>query len=311
VLICITAAIDYRAYPYGAAIGGPSRNKGDNGLWLKYTWYLGEHSVSDMRQLADQMRSRQIRFVYFHVRSVGKDGRLEHRYGDKGRALTSEIHRRATGVKLIAWAYAPTDSQHAVRLSDSKTRKMMVAEALWLVNYCGFDGVQWDVEPCPDGDSGFISLLRETKAALPRGKLLSIAAPMWQPAGLRRFGWSDFYFYRVAANCDQVVVMCYDSGFYMPRAYVWLVSQQAIRVTHEVGESNPNCKVLLGVPTYGDGLRSHNPRAENLPNGLRGVRDGLDDPGSNVAAFSGVAIFADSTTTARDWDMYERLWLSN
>ena len=184
----------------------------------------------------------------------------------------------------------------------------MVAEALWLVRDCGFDGVQWDVEPCPDGDTGFLALLRETRAALPPGKLLSTATPMWQPAALLQFGWSDAYFAQVAANCDQMAVMCYDSGFYTPRAYVWLVRQQAIHVTHAVAQGNPKCRVLLGVPTYGGGLSFHNPRAENLTMALRGVREGLADPGANVSVFAGVAPFADYTTSAQDWNTYKALW---
>lgn len=96
----------------------------------------------------------------------------------------------------------------------------------------------------------------------------------------------------------------------MPRAYVWLVRQQAIRVPRAVRNANGNCRVLLGLPTYGHGLPSHNPRAENLANTLRGVREGLADPAANPSAFAGVAMFADYTTTATDWSTNERLWLT-
>ena len=66
---------------------------------------------------------------------------------------------------------------------------------------------------------------------------------------------------------------------------------------------------MLGVPTYGDGLRSHNPRAENLKNALRGVREGLADPSAARENFAGVAPFADYTTDDDEWETYKRDWL--
>jgi spore germination protein YaaH len=212
-------------------------------------------------------------------------------------------------VKLIAWAYVSYGSSKSdVPLTDPKTRRAMIAEALWLVHDCGFDGVQWDVEPCADGDAGFLALMRETRAALPPDKLLSTATPMWAPAVLQQTGWSEAYFAQVAATCDQMAVMCYDSGYLTPRSYVWLVRQQAIHVTHAAGQGNPQCRVLLGVPTYGAGFFSHNPRAENLTMALRGVREGLADPGADLSVFAGIAPFADYTTSAQDWQTYATLW---
>src|SRR5262249_38979096 len=142
----------------------------------------------------------------------------------------------------------------------------------------------------------FLALLRETRAALPAGCILSAAVPMWFPAPLGRCGWSDTYFGRVAASCDQLAVMCYDSGVYLPRAYAWLVSQQAVHVTRAVGISNPHCRVLLGLPTYGRGGLSHHAPAENLRVALVGVRAGLADPRADRAAFAG---WRPSPTTRR------------
>jgi hypothetical protein len=183
----------------------------------------------------------------------------------------------------------------------------MVGEALWLVTVCGFDGVQWDYEICPDGDQDFLALLKETRDALPDKKLLSVAAPIRLP--LPQYGWSDAYFAKVAAECDQIAVMCYDTGFYLPRSYVWLVGQQALYIPQAASRANPDCRILLGVPTYGPGLLSHNPRAENIALALRGVREGLADPKANRDSFAGVALFADYTTEPEEWKTYQTLWL--
>lgn len=313
-LLITLLATDYLAYPYGSHIGGRSFNQRQNGLWLRYWWYFGERSEKEVRELADRLRQRQIRYAYFHVRFVTSAGTLRFRYPDAARQLVRSLHLRAPSVKVIAWVYvgnsrAAIGKLGQVDLQRAEVRKRMVAEALWLVNECGFDGVQWDYEVCSDGDSGFLSLMRETRAALPEGKWLSTATPMWVPPRFREWGWSEGYFSRVAATCDDVAVMCYDSACYLPRAYVWLVRQQAVYVTRAVARGNPRCRVLFGVPTYHEGGATHHPQAENLWLALKGVREGLSNWRADLSVFAGVALFADYTTQPEEWRMYEKLWL--
>lgn len=114
---------------------------------------------------------------------------------------------------------------------------------------------------------------------------------------------------RLAAECDQVTVMAYDTAMALPRAYVWTVRQQAIRVTRAVARGNPECRVMIGVPTYGKGPPSHFPWSENIKMGLKGAREGLAHPDAAPRAFAGVAPFADYTTQPEEWATYRRLWL--
>jgi hypothetical protein len=310
-VLMLLTGVDYYAFPYGRSVAAGNYNSGENGLWLRYKWYFGEWGASERRDLARKLGERQVRYAYFHVRSIERDGSLKYRYPDKARRLLADLRQHVPDVKLIAWIYAGNRrGRGAVELSHTQVRRRMVEEAVWLVTACGFDGVQWDYEICPDNDPHFLKLMQETRAALPTGKHLSTATPMWLPVPLGGFGWSESYFSRVAATCDQIAVMCYDSGFYLPRSYVWLVQQQAVHVTRAVAQSNPNCRVILGVPTYGPGFLSHNPRAENMGLALRGVREGLRDGRANRAVFAGVAPFADYTTDAAEWQTYRALWLT-
>jgi hypothetical protein len=305
-MVFITALllIDYFAYPYGGALGGKSSNQGRNGLWIRYPWYFGEHSPAEALELANKLEKEQIRYAYFHVRFITKTGELKFRHPEAAK-LTDSIHKVAPSVRLLAWVYI----DGSVRVSDPKVRSKMVGEANWLIETCGFDGIQWDYEPCPDGDKGFLALLEDTRASwlAPPGArkpsqeskpILSVAAPPWFPWPFSGFGWSESYFAEVGKRCDQIAVMCYDTGFFLPRSYAWLVREQAARIPKAA-----NCEVLLGLATYEDGLRSHNPRAENLKIGLKAARE------SN--GFDGVAIFADYTTDEAEWRWYEQAWLSN
>lgn len=311
-LAAVLVALDYFAFPYGRPTAGPSVNRGENGVWLEYTWYFGQHSTADETALARRLRAQQIRYAFFHVRFITPSGRLHFRFPNEARRLVAALHRDAPGVKVLAWVFAGNaqSGQGRVNLADPLVRKRMTAEARWLTTACDFDGVQWDYELCPDGDPNFLSLLRETRRALPPGAHLSVAAPMWVPPGpLRAVGWSEAYFSRVAALTDDLAVMGYDSALWLPRAYVWLLRQQAVRVTRAVaGSSNPRCRVLVGVPTY-EATWSHRPRTENLGFALRGVREGLADPAARPETFAGVALFADYTTDEREWRTYRELWL--
>ncbi len=303
---------DYALYPVLARPGGRSFNTGGNGLWLRYRWYFGEHGEREIEQLADSLRARQIRYAYVHVRSIDPDGRLRYHRRDAAAKLTATLRRYAPNVKSVAWIYVANrdGTGQAVDIGREDVRRRMVAEAKWLVEACGFAGIQWDYEVCHNGDRPFLELLRETHAALPSQGLLSVATPMWQPRPLQRWGWSDAYLSEVAKVADQLVVMCYDSGVVYPRAYVSLVRAQARHVTRAAG-ADPQCQVLLGLPTYGRGGPSHHARAENLLLALKGVREGLSSPEAVPDSFSGVSLFADYTTDAQEWETYRRWWLTD
>jgi spore germination protein YaaH len=309
-LIVGLLALDYYAFPYGASLPNVALKTCTNGLWVRYTHYFGQKSAAEMTALCQRLTSAGIRDAYFHVRSVQPDGSLKFRYPEQAQKLIAAVHEQAPGTRALAWVYAGNArGEGAVVLSDPAVRQKMVAEALWLCTECGFDGVQWDYEICEDGNPDLLRLLEETRAALPKNKILSVAAAMWFP--MRAFGWSDDYFSQIAARCDQVAVMCYDTGMLLPRAYVALTAQNVVHVTQAVARGNPHCQVLLGVPTYGKGLFSHNPRAENIANALRGARQGLADPRAHSEVFAGVALFADYTTDEHEWESYQRLWASH
>ncbi len=299
--------LDYLSYPYFAHPVGRSFNRGENGLWLRYKWYFGEET--DVPTLAQRLQDEQIRYAYFHVRDVTKNGALRHHCPDVAGRLVVPLHRQAPTVKLIAWVYAGNVAgRGSVDLSRPEVRRAMVQEAVWLVTVCGFDGIQWDYEICPSGDADLRRLLRETRAALPPGKLLSVAVPLWVPAPVSRFGWQEADFGDVASVCDQMAVMCYDTGLYLPRSYVWLTHQQVVHVTRAVARRDPRCRVLFGIPTYGAGGLSHHAPAENIRMALIGVREGLADPQADPSVVAGVAPFADYTTQDSEWKTYQAWW---
>lgn len=308
VLIIALAAADYMIYP-SLPIGGKSFNRGLNGAWLKDSWWRGTEKRK-ISELAKLLQTQQIRYAYFHARFIKKDGQLRFRGGDYARraqVTNKELKRLIPSIKSLAWVYIGNErGLTGVDLESPAVRKVIVREALWLSTKCGFDGIHWDYEICENGEPGLLKLLEETRAALPKAKYISIATNMWLPPLARRWGWSEDYFARIASRCDQIAIMGYDSAVYFPRHYVWLMKEQVWRVSRAAQRGNPRCSVLLGVPTYEDGGRSHHVRAENLHMALKAARACGQEPPANL---EGLAIFAEYSTDAGEWNNWRKFWL--
>lgn len=308
-------AIDCFCYLMLNPPAGASFNTGNNGIWLRYLWYFGKKSQQEKDELVKQLAQNQIRYAFFHVRGTDSHGNMLFKYEKEGRALVDFMHEKVPQIRVVAWLYIPSNfGRDGVDLNDESSRKNLVESSKWLTQECGFDGVQLDYEFFPNDETHFPQLLDETRAAIGAEKLLSVATPMWYPSVL--WGWDAAHFTKIAQHCDQIAVMGYDSWLYHPRAYVWLMEQQAIQVTRAVSEAvlvpvARRCKVLIGIPAYDTdkGTPAHLTFSENIVTGLKGVRQGLEAPQAVPSVFEGVAPFAEYTMDDNEWKEYRRFWL--
>ncbi len=298
---------DFISYPFLQSESYLSQNKGENGIWLRYLWYFGKHSEEDEQKLFARLSTGQFRYAYFHVRSIQKDGSLQFHHKETARPLLERLHRLVPNCKNIAWVYVGTATEYGgVDLSQAKVRKKMVEEADWLVQECGFDGVQWDYEFANNQNPYLLTLLEETRSQFSEKQIISAATPMWYPGTL--WGWDDDYFKKICQRCDQIAVMCYDSFFYYPRAYSWLLGEQCQHLLSDAALANDSCKVVLGVPSYEKGTLGHLTFTENLRVALPAISKSVAIS-KHKDSFAGVAIFAEYTTDKDDWDDYFKLWM--
>jgi len=309
--VLLALAGDYALYPRLARVGGESA-PGAAGIWMRYWWYTGERSQQDRERASAELKRRGFRYLYCHVGEVGGDGRLQRGRLTEGARLIRAF--ADDGLVPIAWVLAKTPGIGGkVEISRPQVRAAMVEEAAWLVEECGFAGVQWDWEYARGATDDLIALLRESRAALPDGAVISVATPCWRTCRQVAGGWSEADFERIAPECDEVCVMCYDTAMFIPRAYVWLARRQMLRVPPAVARGSADCRVRIGLPTYGDrgSLSSHHAHAENLRMGLKGVREGLSlarRRGLDTSTFAGPAIFANWTTGADEWRTWDEWW---
>ena len=325
-LIAVAALIvalgtDYVLYPRVAATGGTQYSSASS-VWMRYWWFTGDRSPDELEAELTKLWSHGIQHHYFCVGQIGPDGQLERGHPNAARVI-GELYERQRDrmpgdwvISPVAWVIVLNERAGGdVDITDPSVRAKMVEEAVWLVEEAGFRGIQWDWEYAPGATDELIALVRETKEAVGEGIPVSVTTPPWMPWPLQRWGWSEEDFTRIGAECDEIAVMCYDTGMYLPRAYVWLVRQQVVHVANALADRAGYCGFYIGVPTYGDegSLPSHHAHAENLRMALKGLQEGFaeaqeEHPNLGIAMFGGPAIFANWTTEEDEWETWDELW---
>ena len=310
--------VGYLLWTPGLDVRDGRHDRGRNGIWLSHGWLGGDawfvqngktNEISRYRdpgrihELAGRLRRHHITDVFPHLCPAEPDGNLP----PVDAAQVERFLDGFAGFRVLPWIGGPNGT--SARLQKSEWRAAFTANVQKLVAaHPRLAGVQINLEPLPSGDPNFLRLLEELRLALPREKLLSVAAypppTRWHP--YKDVHWDDAYFREVARCSDQLAVMMYDAGQRIPKAYQRLMADW----THEVLAWSEGKHVLLGVPTYDDsGVGYHNPKVENLPNALLGIHRGLSRAGSPTN-YQGVAIYCDWETSEEEWSYFRDHFLN-
>jgi hypothetical protein len=281
---------------------------------------VGEaHTPAEYGRLAEMLLTNQISDAYFHVGPLDGDGAIPPERYLHAPELLAALHRAAPYVHLQAYvgqllvsAGGPLD------LRSGTVRNRVLATARALLDL-GFDGIHYDVEPLAPFDGEFLDLLRRTRdltrahravlsAAIQKVEPLRGAAQMLNaglaPVGHRRLFTTRAFLLAVAEQVDQVAVMVYDTP--LPTAtvigavYAW----ETAEVLDLIGD---HTTVFIGVPTYEEGPHI---TGEDLRTAIRGARRGIAQLRSRPSSPYGLALFAEWTTSGREWAIWRDDWLS-
>jgi hypothetical protein len=310
--------LGYLLWSPGLDVRDGRHDRGRNAIWLSHgwlgsdAWFVQNGKTNEIsryrdperiRELADRLRRNHITDVFPHLCPAEPDGKLP----SVDKAQMERFLGEFTGFRVLPWIGGPNGS--SVRLHKPEWRAAFIADVQKLIAaHPRLAGVQINVEPLTSGDTNFLKLLEELHIALPKEKIVSVAAypppTRWHP--YEDVHWDERYFREVARRCDQLAVMMYDVGQRIPKTYQRLMADWAQEALGW-SEGKP---VLLGVPTYDDaGVGYHNPKVENLQNALLGIHRGLSrtPPPSN---YQGVAIYSDWETSEGDWSYFRDHFLN-
>lgn len=282
-----------------------------NGLWLAHGWmaddgwFARNHRPKDAYD-TEAARSRLkatcaengIAYVFPHLCPATPAGRLPAHDSARIERLLDTL----PAAKVLPWV-GGVHGEHCPVESSSWRAAFVASCADLLRRHPRLAGLHLNIEPMPDGNPHFLSLLDELKATFGPGKILSVAAypppTRWHPHP--EVHWSEAYYREVDRRCDQLVPMMYDTALRFEKIYIHLLKAW----TTEVSAWTSHGELLLGVPAYEDaGAGYHDPRVENLDNALRGVNAALLYLGSRANRVSGVALYADWTTDAQEWALF-------
>jgi hypothetical protein len=284
---------------------------GHDGLWLGHAWVGGQHSTADLDALASRIRSTGIRDLFVHVGPLSGNGSLNPALRPHAHWLLTGLHRRLPGVRVQAWLGDLVGPGH-LDLADPATRARILAAAAQVLAQ-GFDGVHYDLEPVPSGNSGYLQLLAATHSVTrARHAMLSVACDQIEPlprlhtlqqwfTGTPHW-WSAGYLAAVASRTDEIALMTYNTGIPSGSAYsgyVRLETQFALAAVPR------RVTLLIGLPAYHTSEPGHT-SAETVAAAIRGIRLALG--ASPSARPVGAALYADFTATPADWAAYLTGW---
>ncbi|MBI5015521.1 MAG: glycoside hydrolase family 18 protein [Deltaproteobacteria bacterium] len=282
-------------------------DRGRNALWLQHGW-LGDDAgfarngrARDLFRgpgrasaLAAALRENRITDVFPHLCPSDPAGPI----AAEDRLQTERFLDAFAGFRVLPWVGGVKGRQ---AFPDDPSWRIAFAQsvAALLTRHPRLAGIHLDVEPCPSGDEGLLALLADLRAALPPGKILSVAGPPPPAWPVFRAGhWSPGYWRRVMQGSDQVAVMLYDTGVRHPWLYRRLVAAWTGQVLAWAGRT----QVLLGVPGFDQGAPGrHDPAVENLAEALPAVHAGLSRLRSVPESYQGLAIYC-------EWEMDEEKW---
>lgn len=316
--LILIVILSYVFWKPGLDIRNGRHDRGRNAIWLGHGWlgadvWFTENNKTNqfprfrdparIRELATKLREHHITDVFPHLSPATPEGALP----PLDAAQVERFLDAFQNFRVIPWIGGPNGT--SARIHKPQWRASFAANVRNLLDtHPRFAGVQINVEPLTTGDTNFLALLDELRAALPKGKILSIAAypppTWWHP--YPDVHWDEKYFREVARRSDQLSVMMYDAAQRIPRTYQHLMANW----TTEVLAWSEGKEILLGAPTYDDaGVGYHDPKVENLPNALLGIHRGLSRQ-PLPANYQGIVIYCEWETNDAEWRALREGFLS-
>lgn len=289
---------------------GPHFNQGRNAAWLGVEWVSQPHRTDEILTLTTQLAERQITTIYVYASYYKPEGSFNPTYAYAKEFVTA-VKSFAPDLVVQAWVGLPLETMN---LNSRAVRGEVVDFCVALIRDAGFDGLHIDPEPVEDGDKSVLALLDELRQALDPEAVLSIAGrriwpifPTIRWPFVGRWSWSTSYYQKVARRVDEIAVMVYDSALPTSGLYRQWTKFQVIALSRALAYSD--VRLFIGIPTSEEASATHKPAAENMRSGLRGTIDGLNDWATWANVVTGVAVYPYWETDAREWEIYQRLWL--
>jgi hypothetical protein len=313
--ILLLPALAWLLWTPGTEITDGRHDRGTNAIWMQHAWLANDpwlarnhknpanfRDPQALARVATLFKHEHLRFLYPHLCPAQPNGTI----APSDPAQVERFLDAFAEFQVLPWVGGVRHD--SARITDPAWRQQFAAScAALLHDHPRLAGIHLNIEPLPSGDPDFLALLAELRAALPNGKILSVAAypppTYWQQS--KDVHWDESYSRAVAARVDQVAVMMYDTSLHSSKLYEQLMKDW----TRETLAWYAPTPVLLGLPAYDDaGVAYHDPATENLPTALRGIHAGLHALPPNYA---GISLYREWTLRPEDWNTLDGYFLKH
>ena len=183
-VVLVLIIVAYGIWSPGQIVEDGRHDLGDNGIWLQHGW-LGDDAwialydrdpnrfrdVNAVHTLTQTLSEYNIRDIFPHLCPCASDGRIAEVDHAQAGLFLGEL----SGFRVLPWVGGVLNDH--VLLESAHWREAFTRSIVGLlVRHPGFAGVHLNIEPMPSGNEDFLRSLEEIRAALPPGKLLSVAA---------------------------------------------------------------------------------------------------------------------------------------
>ena len=322
-LLLCAIIVHWRWQP-GLTVRDGRDNLGRNALWLGHGW-LGANdwfspdkpdektrfrAVKNIEKLAQLCRENGVRDLYPHLTPTQATGAVAA-HDD---AQIERFLDHTPNLRVLPWIGGRM-GKHIAPNDKTKTARFVQSVGELMRKHPRLAGVHLNVEPWKSDDAAMLKLLDNLKTAIGSGKILSVST--YPPRdGLNPFKltWSQTYYRAVAARCDQIAPMFYDTSIHDAKLYQWTYALWTKTLLDWTRDSN--VQIAFGVPTYGAagptlGPIYHDPRVETLPNALAGLHRGLSEFDALPPNYAGAAIYCEWETDASEWKIWRRDFLNS
>ncbi len=278
---------------------------------MDITWSMDAHTDAEIETLAKNLQAHEINTVFAYV-SYLKAGDFFNPTFDHAQNFTQQMHAIAPEITLLAWIgvpiniTTPTGQSINNRLSDTHIQDIIADFSQQVVEEFGFDGIHLNAEPVSDGNPAFIETLKTIRSQLLPDAILSVTGLPLHPTEpvtivqypKTEYRWSEDYLKVVAENSDQIAIMAYDSGLFLPSDYrTWMAYQ--VRTSAAI-LAPFDTQLFIGVPTSEEWTLSHNLTTEYLTNALYGVRLGISQS-QDFEAVTSIAVYPYWEVDSNEW----------
>jgi len=285
-------------------------NKQHNAIWISHKWVGENMSELEIEKLVSNFEKYEFDTIFVHSGPLDGMGNVNKDLYPYAKQFITYAKSLNPDIEYQAWL---GQIRSKIDLESPSVRENIAKLSKHLVSDIGFDGIHFDIEPVWDEDYAFIKTLEETRKSIPNAKI-SVALAEFIPKLLISLtknskNWKNYNsqvnYTNVSLYADQIVDMVYDTGINSEFWYKLLVREQTIWLSNILEGK----ELFIAIPSYEDNLRASNPDIENIENGLKGVRDGLNNIRSNVETFSGIAVYSYWETDNAEWNTYINNWV--